>query len=94
MNPDAEFSESTSDSDSSSDSGEDEETKNKREIGKIIKQANKDVDNKHERDLAKMKNNMAQDKYMKKDMLKNLGIPEFDKNEHISSDDITSDEEV
>ena len=46
------------------------------------------------RDLNRMKQNMTNDQYVKSNFLENLGLPKFDKNEHISDDENLSDEEV
>ena len=83
QNPDISFS-SSDDSDlesSSDDYGMDEEEKNKRQLDKMIKEVDRSDMNKHQKELDKLRDRMAQDKYFKSDMLKSLGLPDLNKNE-------------
>ena len=94
-NPDISLS-SSSDSDldsSSSSSGGDDEEKHKKQIDKMLKDANKDDPYKHQKEIDKIKQQMGKNKDFKRDLLRDLGIPAFDKNEEVKFEVPDDDEE-
>ena len=71
----------------------DEETKNKKQIDKIIREANKDQSHKHIKEMDRLKDKMKRDQGFKNELLDNLNLPKFDKNEEVKIDLDYDDEE-
>jgi hypothetical protein len=94
-NPEISFS-SSDDSDlqtSSDDSALDDEERNKREINKLIKNADNDISHKHGRDLEMLKDKMKKDGHFKDDLFNQLGLPKYDKDEKVEFEFPDDDEE-